>query len=1139
LFIERILLRGFKSFGGAHRLDLSPGFTAVVGPNGSGKSNILDALKWALGDSNPSRLRIQRQQDLVFQGSLTKPQAKFAEVALLLKDEGSSCEIKRRWSPSEGGAVLVDGEKVRLTDLDEVKRKWKLGIDRFAFIGQGEIAEIIQQRPSQRREHFEALFGIDVYRAQREGALARLEEAKNELVRLETLAAELRNRKEAIAPEVHRAQKAKKVMDSLKELKRRYYFLKKANAEKVILEVTEKIRLLEQNQGVAALWPHLWGLGLDHGESKKQELQERVKKIWDESQKKSMSLENMKKEMFGHGTTIKDFMSHEEGILKDLDKDRAFLESLLEEKSEAERNVTEAQERLQSKEDLFKTIKEKRKLIDEEIKEREKRRVGLLRRKEHLERNLELLRSDLSKTGSICFEFNKEREGLQIEIAALQQKISTLAEEEQKAQKNLQEALMKHGDLFAKLQGAASRLQGLRKEITKTASFVEEIEDAIYGQNYPKPVRHLLSASRLGKLGVKLSVVAETIEGSPEILSAIEAFLGGRQYWVLVEDLDAAGRCIQSLRDNAAGRATFLPLEKARPRTPSAEPLLEGLDGVISWACNLIKIDENWSAAIRHLMGDLLIVKDYGTAKELSRRGFSCPVVTLEGDVLNPSGTVVGGSKDKKTGAITSRAHLLEKKKHLEQLKRERESLQREIELLEKEEHSWSVRKQTALHDADLVKSSMEEARKKLARLDQRKKDVERLRQKALNKLNELGKSYLNVLQELERLKKDLFVEEEKHLSIGELAREEEQAKVAVEIEAEKLKAAQDILNRIASEEERLRKSISSREESARLSGQRREFALEALKSLGKQYLSEWKARNELVGCLHELEKEIKLWENRLSHLKKKKDMADMRFKQGTLEIEELKLKKTSAETELRELAEMWDGQEIDPPQVEETEERADDIKKKIRQLERTLKDMGDVQMGVLSEDESLQERLDYLGDQLKDVSSGIEELERLISRADEHAGRVFKDALRNINLRFSELFKNLFGGGEAQLRMAEGGGLWESGVEVIACPPGKRPQHIGQLSGGEQSLAAISLLFAAMEVAEVPIAVLDEVDAALDESNLRRFAALAEEYGKRIQLLCMTHRRATMEHADVMYGVTLSEPGLSQIVGVRLEDWD
>jgi chromosome segregation protein len=267
--------------------------------------------------------------------------------------------------------------------------------------------------------------------------------------------------------------------------------------------------------------------------------------------------------------------------------------------------------------------------------------------------------------------------------------------------------------------------------------------------------------------------------------------------------------------------------------------------------------------------------------------------------------------------------------------------------------------------------------------------------------------------------------------------------------------------------------------------------------------------------------------------------MADMRSKERTLEIEELKLKKASAETELAELAEMWDGQAIGPSPLEETERRPEEIKKKIRQLERTLKEMGNVQMGVLSEDESLQRRLEYLGEQLRDVSSGIEELERLISKADEHASRIFKDALRNINSRFSELFKNLFGGGEAQLRMAEGGDLWESGVEVIACPPGKRPQHIGQLSGGEQSLAAISLLFAAMEVAEVPIAVLDEVDAALDESNLRRFAALAEEYGKRIQLLCMTHRRATMEHADIMYGVTLSEPGLSQIVGVRLEDWD
>ena len=1139
MFIERILLKGFKSFGGTHHLELAPGLTAIVGPNGSGKSNILDALKWVLGDSNPGRLRIQRQQDLIFQGSLTKPPAKFAEVSLVLKDKEASCDIKRRWSLSEGGSVFVDGEKIRLSDLDEVKRRWKLGIDRFAFIGQGEISEIIQQRPSQRREHFEALFGIDVYRKQREDALARLAEAKNELVRLQTLAAELRARKETIAPEVERALKAKDIMTRLAELKRKYYFIKKARAERVIFEVTEKLRALERTKGVVSLWPSLWAKALNHCDTLMDRLEGELRLLEEAVKEKHKTLEKMKKEMFGYGTTIKDFLGHEEDVLGELDKERHFLENLLKEKERADRNFILARERLLDKEKELKKLEEKKRILIDKIREQERKRSALLNKKENLEKNLELLHSELSKTGSIYWEFGKEYTETQGEIASLQNKIKELADEEKKARRNLDEALSCHSELFSRLQSVATRIQGLRKEITRTASLVEEMEDSIYAENYPKAVRHLLSASRLGKLDVELTVVAETMEGPTEILSAIEAFLGGRQYWVLVENLDAAGQCIDSLKASSAGRATFLPLEKVRPRRPSVGGIPEGIDGVISWACDLIRVDEKWDLAVRHLIGDLLIVRDYKVAKELSRRGLSCPIVSLEGDVINPSGTVVGGAKNRRTGAITSRANLLEKKQFLNKLKEEREKLQKKMEALEKEEHTWSMKKQDALRNVDLIKGALEEHRKKLARIAKRQGDIDDFKQKSLKKLKELGDRYLKALQELEKLNEILSSEEEEHLSIEKLAKEETQARVAVELEAEKCKAAQDILRRIEQEEERLRKNILSREEAARLAGQRRKTAFDKLKVLGEHYLSEWGSINEFKAKADKLHREVALWSKRAERIKNKKNMSDARYRQWTLTTEELRAKKASAEAELAELMDMWGDLEEEHRPIEEATENVENIRKKIRSLEKGLKDIGDVQMGVLSENDSLKERLDYLGDQLKDVNEGIVELEKLISRTDEHAGRAFKESLRHINGRFSDLFKRLFGGGEAQLRLEEGGGLWESGVEVIACPPGKRPQHIGQLSGGEQSLAAISLLFAAMEVAEVPIAVLDEVDAALDESNLRRFATLAEEYGQKIQLLCMTHRRVTMEHADVMYGVTLSEPGLSQIVGVRLEDWD
>ena len=255
--------------------------------------------------------------------------------------------------------------------------------------------------------------------------------------------------------------------------------------------------------------------------------------------------------------------------------------------------------------------------------------------------------------------------------------------------------------------------------------------------------------------------------------------------------------------------------------------------------------------------------------------------------------------------------------------------------------------------------------------------------------------------------------------------------------------------------------------------------------------------------------------------------------------IRQAKQRLDSTEAEIAESIDMWEERFPYPGEESIDTRDYDRIRRSVRELEKNLREIGDVDLGVLSEDASLAERLGFLEEQLRDVSTGIDELRRLIEETDRQAGTLFSTSLKEIDRKFCDLFQRLFGGGEAHLRLSDDDNLWEAGVEVIARPPGKRPQHLAQLSGGEQSLSAISLLFAAMEVAGVPLAVLDEVDASLDEVNLRRFSELAKEYSRAMQLICMTHRRATMERADLMYGVTMSEPGLSQVVGVRVEDWE
>lgn len=1138
MYIGRLQLKGFKSFGGQHDLILSPGFTAIVGPNGSGKSNLLDALRWSLGDSSAGKLRIARQSDLLFQGSGSLPSAREGEVLLQLRDESRACSIKRRVLAPEGTTLLmVDNTRKTLGELDETKRDWGLDGIKFAFIGQGEVAEVIQERPLARRMRLESLFGIDVYRKRRTEASDRLGTVKEEYEQLRNLTAEFSARREEIAPEVKRAAQLREILDTLEDERKLLYWLRRARSiealERILLEIEEAAR---QRQSLTR-WSRLWQHGIDIAESELAKVaQSRQNQTWELEQCKN-SYDTLTRSGYASANSLMTSNGRLTQAKAERDSAKERYEKLVDEQKKSAEAEKATRANLEKSNSAYAAIEKKWQEFNE-LREREKeQRAEWSRGKGNLESELlqikaklEFLGKDLIQLRSKKHEAPAQRKGIDLRIKELEDARDVLL-------KGQNELVARHGELYAKCQTLAAELQRAKREAQASRSRLNEVIDAVQSELYPSPVQYLLSAAKLGRLNAAPRALIDTFTCDPSLSSALDAFLGGRQFQLLVEDMEEAIRCIDMLKVNMKGRATFLPLERCRPRFPDKGARLPK-DGVTGWAMDLIKPEERWIPAIQQIMGDLLIVDNAEVGKNLVRSGFRGPITTLEGDVFQPGGTVSGGRSAKTGKAIEMKSQLAKLEADSATSAAAAERLGKEFKTSEAEELEVAEKKEAytkQIRETDGRIAILLDERESITKEQKR---VEGERGRILETLNEEGKRHYDVLKSLAELEEKWNME----ASIEDdtkLIEERERLRAEVAVATEQVRSGFAIMERLSNELRVEERKVWSLDEEISELDQKCVRERANLARVGKGCLEISERRRKLVAEIEKYVGGFSKLEKRRDYMRRRLIVAETKTRSDTEKSTLLEAKKGETGREIEELIATWEEQYPYPgAQALPEDANADELRRKIRDGDRKIKAFGNVDMGVLSEDRNLKDRLAFLGDQLDDVRGSALELERLIQEADAQAHKTFTSALQEVDSRFCLLFQRLFGGGEAHLEMLEGNTIWDSGVDVVARPPGKHPQSINQLSGGEQSLSAISLLFASMEVARCPLAVLDEVDAALDEVNLRRFSELAKEYAKNRQILAMTHRRVTMERADVLYGVTLSEPGLSQVIGVKLEDW-
>jgi chromosome segregation protein len=1156
LYIERLHLKGFKSFGASQDLVFSPGLTAIVGPNGSGKSNLLDALRWVLGDGGFQRLRIVRQGDLLFSGSASIPPATRAEVALFIRQDGTpgagSCVLKRSFSPETGAVITVDGVRTRLADLDAVKRLWKLEGDQFAFIGQGEVAEAISQRPAQRRAHLELLFGIDQYRRKRNETSAKLVSAEEESLRLGALAAELSNRREEIAPAVALASRAKAITDTLEEKRRLYYFYRRRVLEESLAILEEEIRTLGAEETFRIRWRDRWEQMYSRSLRERGELEERVKCLRGDREELIRKREELRRSCFAAAAAVREIRSRTASLEGEEKSLSVRLGEIGAENGEILSKENSLSAELAAATGERDRLRGRMNQLRAAIEKEQERKKSLSAALSALGGEKETLRSKRESREAFLADCDARIKASREALAALREESAALEEKITDLERREAEVLEAHGDAFAACRKTASALQKARKEAASLDAAAEDLKTA-ESSSYPEPVRFLSSAYRLGKLQVPVTVAAESFSCPPSVTSALEAYLGGRQYWLFVKTIAEAGACIDLLKERRAGRATFLPLEKSRPRFPDRRAILPAR-GIVGWALEIVTPSEEWKPCVSHILGDLLLVEEYSVGAQLASRGASYPIASLEGEVFLPSGTVSGGRTRAAAGAIERRRRIREAEEHLARVRQEAASLAAALEKEEALERARSAEKEALTMELRETGKRLEEKRRDLDLEREACERLERDRRRALADAASWEQRMAEIDGEMEILFASMPSpsggDEESSLP----ARLAEAENTCVLLQ-ERLSSVASLRIRAASELERTRERLAYLAAERENCLAREQVEKERLERWGREQYLLFREIRDKEAALHALLDKEKLLASRSGRISVRSRRAVEAAGAAGERARTLASKRESLAGELRQLTEMWEEQypysSAEAPPGDEGEAAS----AAVRRLERELRALGEVEWGALSEDQSLSARVAFLSEQLGDVQAAIGELRGIISETDRHVGALFGKALENINARFNSLFCRLFGGGEARLRLQgpepvgsgeeeESSPAWDAGVEIVARPPGKHLQNLAQLSGGEQTLTAIAYLFASMEVAGVPLAVLDEVDAALDESNLLRFGDLAKEYssppgqGKGIQLLVMTHRRATMERADILYGVTLAEPGLSRVVGMKVEDW-
>lgn len=1180
MYLKRLELQGFKSFADKTILELKPGITTVIGPNGSGKSNISDAIRWVLGEQSMKSLRGTKSLDIIFAGTQNRKSLGFAEASLVFDNSDGSLPIEytevtvtRKIYRSGETGYYINKVPCRLKDVLELFMDTGIGKDGYSIIGQGKIDEILSNKSEDRRHIFEEAAGIVKYRTRKEESEKKLEHTKLNLLRINDILSEIEGNLEPLQMQ---ADKAKKYLNLREELKSIEIGLFVYNIEKYKKDLEELVQSIEVMQNQANEEEEK----LDKIKVLKEELKTSIDQITEEIENMSnigfesqKQIEQLNSDINVAKTRIANNNENSQRYSKEIEEQNNHIKELQE---EIEQKETKKDNLKQNKEKFEKELNEKQAELDKLTQKLSAKELEIEGYKQTVEQNTDKkyeLQSDIN-TQNINYQNYEKRQAqikqeMQVTISELDstrlnkediaKQFNEIENKKNKAQKSLDDVAKQREEANQKIKSFESNINILSSDMRIKESrlkFLVETEKEKEG--YIKSVKSLLQdCENVKELGKGMhGVLANIIEVPDELETAIEMCLGASLQNIVTETEEDAKKLVEHLRKNNLGRASFLPISSVKGKKLDK---MKGLDnGVIGIASDLVKYNKKYEQIILNLLGRTVIVDNMDTAIKLAKQnGYSFRIVTKDGDLINPSGAITGGSVAKKTVNILGRGKEIEKlEKEINNLKQKIEKLQNDkqnyeesiegiLELsanLEKELQEIDITYATEKQKVISIDENIEKLQKRLNRLKEEQANLEKQKEEAvstkgnlqveINKIAEQNQELSKIITEFAELNKD----DQKY--IDDLNFDITNLKISVSSFDESEASIQEIQERINQELENANQSIENKKdqiEQIKLDNE----ALEKSIQDTLQKIEEVKASVQNSSSkIEELKQERTLKNEKLS--KQENEITD-KFKV----IEDLKgqlvkldVKKAKIEEDINGIYnKMWEEYELTPNNVGEYQkpENVQLTQRRVNSLRTEIKELGSVNVDSIEEYKNLKDRYDFMSEQRLDLENTMSKLRKVISDMTQIMKEQFKEKFKVINKNFGEVFAELFGGGKAELKLEDEENILECGIEITVQPPGKKLQNMMLLSGGEKAFTAIALLFAILKINPAPFCVLDEIEAALDDVNVFRYAEYLKKFTKNTQFLVITHRKGTMEAADTVYGVTMEESGISKLLSMKL----
>ena len=1171
-------MQGFNSFPDKTELNFGKGITAVVGPNGSGKSNISDAVRWVLGETSTKSLRGSKMEDVIFGGTSKRKALGFAQVMLTLdnsdgtlKDHGEIVTVTRRYYRSGESEYKIDGESVRRKDIHELFMDTGLGSDGYSMVGQGKIDSIISAKNEDRRELFEEAAGISRFRHKRKDAERRLDQSQENLVRLLDILGELESR---VGPLKKQSEKAQKFLEYSEEKKTLEIgvWLNKINRFTVELREQEhKIDAVKASYEVSEN-------DLADIEKELEEVAEKVTSINLAIEQSRLGASGYEEEALrkdGEISVLNATLEHNNETIERLTADITDADgtgATLDEQIDAKnKTIAENEKLIADKKAELESVANELSKVQNENMEISDKTVELNQTLTALTIKLSDSKVKMSQATSSIDEINSRKDTIASQIEATQKDIDYTQSQADESNKNL-EFLKERIDEYenslggyqmkvdAKKQKAekikqdAERLARQMAEKSDRARVLEDLEKNMEG--FSGAVKAVLKQSQSKALPGIHGTLSQLITVDNENSTAIEIALGAAMQNVVVSTESDAKRAINYLKQNNVGRATFLPISAIKPRYMEEKNLDDNF-GFVDVASNLVDCDEQYRDIVENLLGRVMVVEDIDCAIAISKRYKNrYKIVTLDGQVMNPGGSMSGGSKGKGSGVL-SRANLIEElKSEAQKIGDELKDVQAELKKAVEDANSAVADLQGA--DADLRNAKEEYIRAegdaklisdKLQSFINQRDTMCREQENSEGRILLFNQAVENAKQEAAEIEKQMADTEAELNNVSTGAKELSSKRDEIREKTEQINLELVTLTkdseaaRLSVEELELRKSTQSdrvKNITDEINGIKAKYenlmlSINDVKAQADELRQKASESNDAVTQKIEDRNELEKRSNEL-RAKEKATLTDKEKLSG--DIVRLEERKANMKKEYDELGDMlFEQYELTKPEAQALGIVIDDMaeaKKRLHEIKVAIRGLGSINVGAIEEYKEVSERYNFLKEQTDDIEQSKKELAKIIDDLTSSMSEKFMTQFNKINTEFKTCFADFFGGGNGEIILEEPDNCLESAIEIKIQPPGKSVQNINLFSGGEKSLAAMALLFSVLKVQPSPFCIYDEVEAALDDVNVERFAKYMRRMTDKTQFISITHRRGTMEEADVLYGVTMQEKGVSKLLELQ-----